>query len=47
MTYLARRYGMRVQEVEEYTMEFTEAWIERQKHEVLFDNFTSRMALCI
>ena len=35
MTYLARRYGMRVQEVEEYTMEFTEAWIERQKHEVL------------
>jgi len=42
-TKFTRWYGMQVREVEIATMEFTEAWIEDMRINVLFDNFTSSM----
>ena len=38
-----RYYGMQVEQVEITTMEFTEAWIENMRINILFDNFTSSM----
>ncbi len=39
-----RYYGMQVQDVEQATMEFTEAWIENMRINILFNNF-KRMLL--
>ena len=42
-TSFVRVYGMQVAEVEQATTEFTEAWIENMRHDVLFENFTVKM----
>ena len=42
-TKFTRWYGMQVRQVEIATMEFTEAWIDNMRVNVLFDNFTSSM----
>ncbi len=42
-TKFTRFYGMQARDVEIATMEFTEAWIENMRVNILFYNFTSSM----